>query len=161
MVFGTQSSATNIHSHYVGAGSASLSGYRFSGRMLISASRSGIGITFHSLYPNSDTYYRLRRYNRRSFHISPHGTDIYGDTDTGVVPLAGTWYWFMVEVEDTGAQTEVRAKVWADGTPEPADWQVQAYDDSGSRITAGTFGLWSYKSGEKYWDDLEVTLLVP
>jgi hypothetical protein len=162
MVFGTQSTATNIHSHYVGTGSASLSGYRYTGRMLISAAPGGIGVTFHSLYPNSDDYYRLRRYRDNSFHFSPHGTSLMGDTDTGVVPVANTWYWFIVEVEDTGTQTEVRAKVWADDSSgEPGDWQVDAYDASASRITAGTFGVWSYYIGEKYWDDFEVTHLTP
>jgi hypothetical protein len=78
-----------------------------------------------------------------------------------VVPLASTWYWFIVEVEDTGTQTEVRAKVWAEGTPEPTEWQVDAYDDSATRITAGTFGVWSYQPGGKYWDDLQVTYLAP
>jgi hypothetical protein len=64
-------------------------------------------------------------------------------------------------VEDTGTQTEVRAKVWAEGSSEPAEWQADAFDDSASRLTAGTFGLWSYLTGEKYWDDLQVTYLIP
>ena len=79
--------------------------------------------TFFSQYPLSDAYYRLRRYSNNSFHIAPHGTTVFGDIDTGVVPMPNTWYWFKVEVEDTGLQTEIRAKVWADGNVEPAAWQ--------------------------------------
>ena len=60
-------------------------------------------------------------------------------------------------VEDAGAQTEIRAKVWADGADEPAEWQVQAYDANSSRLTSGTVGLWSMGAGEKYWDELGTT----
>ena len=161
LVFGTISSDSNIHSHFTGPGSQSLTAIRYTGRMLITDPRGGIGVTFRSLYPNSDTYYRLRRYNNNAFHINPHGTNVSGDTDTGVVPSANTWYWFLVEVEDTSSQTEIRAKVWAEGSPEPAAWQAQAIDASSKRIPAGTFGLWAYNNGEKYWDDLAVSYLAP
>ncbi|MEM7335557.1 MAG: RHS repeat-associated core domain-containing protein [Chloroflexota bacterium] len=32
-------------------------------------------------------------------------------------------------------------------------------DDSGTRITSGTFGLWAFNGGSKYWDDLAVESL--
>ena len=51
--------------------------------------------------------------------------------------------------------------MWADGSPEPAEWQAEAYDASSDRLTAGTFGLWSYSRGAKYWDDLLVEPLTP
>jgi hypothetical protein len=59
-------------------------------------------------------------------------------------------------VEDTGFLTEMRAKVWRDGESEPADWQVDAYDNSINRLTTGVIGVWSYLRGNKYWDDLSV-----
>ena len=160
-VFGTTSTGSNIHSHYIGAGSEAYSNYRYTGRMRMTADRSGIGVTFYSDYPNSDRYYRLRRYNNNSFHLSPHGTSVSGTTNTGVNPVPDFWYWFLIEVEDTGTQTNIRAKVWQEGTTEPVDWQVDAFDDSATRITAGTIGVWSYTEGSKYWDDLTVTPLVP
>ena len=129
--------------------------------VLMTAPDSGIGITFLSQYSatapiGTDTYYRLRRHGSNSFHISPHGTTVAGDIDTDVVPMPNTWYRFKVEVQDTGLQTEIRAKVWAEGSGEPTDWQVEAYDDSPTRLTSGRIGLWSFLSGNKYWDDLGV-----
>ena len=53
-----------------------------------------------------------------------------GTTGTGVVPAPNVWYRFLVEVEDTGAETRIRAKVWEDGMPEPGAFQLDAVDDS-------------------------------
>ena len=159
-VYGTNSTLTNIHSHYVGAGSESLTGYEYTGRMMMTSSKSGIGVTFYSQYPARDAYYRLRRYSNKDFHLEPHGTTVTGVINTGVVPLPNVWYRFKIQVEDTGGiQTEIHAKVWQEGTGEPAAWQVNAVDASTSRLTTGTFGLWSYYSGSKYWDDLYVMQL--
>ena len=44
---------------------------------------STLGVTFLSDYPNSDTYYRLRRYDGNAFHIDPHGTTVAGVIDSG------------------------------------------------------------------------------
>jgi uncharacterized repeat protein (TIGR02543 family) len=158
-VFGTTSAQTNIHSHYMGTGSDTLSDYQYSGRMMMTDSQGGIGVTLLSQYPQQDAYYRLRRYFGNSFHLSPHpnGKQLSGGTtDTGVVPVANVWYWFKIEVEDTGTRTEIRAKVWAEGETEPGNWQIDAYDESGTRLTAGRFGIWSFNTGSKYWDDLSV-----
>lgn len=126
-LFGTTSTLKNIHSHYLGAGSATWSDYEYSGRMRMTAGNGGIGVTLLSDYPNRDAYYRLRRYGSSAFYLEPHGTTISGGTtDTGVVPVANEWYWFKVQVEDTGSRTEIRARVWAEGTAEPADWQAEA-----------------------------------
>ncbi len=158
MAFGTSSSATNIHSHYVAGQSSQWTDYTYSGKMMISSSGSGIGVTILSDYPNSDSYYRLRRYGSNGFHISAHGTSITsGNVNTGVVPSAGTWYKFAVKVTDAGTYTEIAAKVWPDdGTPEPVDWQALCYDANADRLTQGTIGVWTMASGTKYFDDLKV-----
>jgi uncharacterized repeat protein (TIGR02543 family) len=161
-VFGTTSVLSNIHSHYVGAGSDAFSSYEYTGRMRMTATGGGMGVTFLSQYPQADAYYRLRRYGSGSFHLSPHGTVISGGTtDTGVVPEPDEWYLFRVWVEDTGARTEIRAKVWAEGSAEPSGWQVDCYDASPTRLAAGTVGVWGHLSGGKYWDDLVVNPLPP
>lgn len=160
-VFGTTLTQTNIHSHYMGTGVDAFSSYKYTGSMMITSANGGIGVTFLSQYPSEDAYYRLRRHGSNSFHISPHGTTIRGKTDTGVVPVPNVWYRFVIIVEDTETRTEIRAKVWPDGTTEPADWQVNAYDNSPTRLTSGTIGVWSYSSGSKYWDDLAVNELTP
>ena len=94
--FGTTSTLTNIHSHYFGADIEIDSGYEYTGRMMMTASTSGIGVTFFSQYPGEDAYFRLRRYSSNSFHIAPHphGKNISGNTDTGVVPVPNKWYRF-------------------------------------------------------------------
>ncbi|MCK4958690.1 MAG: hypothetical protein KAT00_04810, partial [Planctomycetes bacterium] len=128
MAFGTSSSATNIHSHYVAGQSSQWTDYTYSGRMMMTSSDSGIGVTILSDYPNSDAYYRLRRYNSSGFSISAHGTSITsGNTDTGVVPVAGTWYNFALKVTDAGTHTEIAAKVWLSTATEPANWQAVCY----------------------------------
>ncbi|MCP5097799.1 MAG: hypothetical protein GY943_19805, partial [Chloroflexi bacterium] len=76
-----------------------------------------------------------------------------GGWETAVTPP--TWYRFMVEVEDVGGGTAIRVKVWQDGTTEPATWQINATDSSNA-LTSGTFGLWAYNNGSKYWDELAV-----
>ena len=160
-VFGTRSTLTNIHSHYRGSGADTWHAYTYSGKMYLTDSSGGIGVTFLSGYPNSDSYYRLRRgqfAGGETFHIAPHGTTITdGDWDTGVNPEANRWYNFLIDVADDGVQTNIRAKVWEAGSSEPADWQVDCADASGNRRTSGTIGLWAMSRGEKYWDDLEVT----
>ena len=162
-VFGTTSTQTNIHSHYTGSGIDTLSAYEYSGRLMMTSSSGDIGVTFFSQYPNTDAYYRLRQYGNSAFHIAPHphGTEINGDSVTGVVPSANVWYWFRVLVEDTGSRTEIRAKVWPENSVEPAVWQLDCYDNSASRLRAGTIGVWSMGSGSKYWDNLTVTPLGP
>ncbi len=155
--FHTQSTGTNIHSHYTGVLPAG--GYELRGRMRTGASSSGIGVTFFSDFPNTVRYYRLRRYFTNSFHIAPVGTSVAGTIDSGVVPSTGPWYRYVVRVEDTGARTEIRAKVWADGTGEPLNWQIDCFDDTASRLTDGKIGVWGFHSGSKSWDDFEVSPL--
>ena len=120
----TTSSASNIHSHVIAPDAqpfAAEPGYLFTGAMRIDSATSGVGVTFFSDYPNTDAYYRLRRYNNGgSFRLSPHGTSITsGVTDSGVVPAAGQWYRFEIEVADTGSATTIKAKIWAGGAAVP------------------------------------------
>ena len=160
----TFSSTSNIHSHHLAAGSADLSNYSMRGRMRIDGDAgAGIGITVLSDYDQSDAYYRLRRFGATgSFHIAPHGTSISGGVvDTGIVPSVGEWYEFLVEAQDTGTRTEIRAKVWSSSDAEPADWQADAYDAGPARLATGTFGVWSHAGGQKSWDDLTVEALAP
>ena len=43
--------------------------------------------------------------------------------------------------------TQLRAKVWKDGTVEPATWLLQASDTTASLQAPGSVGLWFYLSG--------------
>ncbi len=160
----TDTTTTNIHSHYTAAGSFGWSNYDYSGRMRTTSGSDSIGVTILSDYPNSDSYYRLRSWNGNAFEINTHGSGLEcsGDADTGVVPVPGQWYWFRLQAEDSGTQTMLRAKVWAEGQAEPASWQADC-SDSGTRRTNGTVGLWAVVAGDdagaKYWDNLDVRTL--
>ncbi len=160
VAFGTSSTRTNIHSHYLGAGDANWSSLTYSGRMMITDSGGGIGVTFLSHYPDEDVYYRLRRGNfagGKSFHIEPHGTNITGGkSDSGVVPEANKWYAFEIETSSDSDRVRIRAKVWPEGSPEPDGWQIDCYDSASDRPTSGTIGVWGMGLGIKYWDDLGV-----
>jgi RHS repeat-associated protein len=81
-----------------------------------------------------------------------------GNHETGIIPTINTWYRFIVEVEAVGTGTAVRVKVWEDNTAEPTNWQINTTDTS-NPLTSGTFGLWAYSSGSKYWDELAVAPL--
>jgi len=156
-VLGTDSTLTNIHSHYTGSELNGLSGYELSGKMMITVQNSGIGITFFSQYPNNNVYYRLRKYVETPFGLHPHGTSITGGIkETGVNPIPNIWCNFKINAVDTGTRTEIKAKIWQDGSAEPSAWQVDCFDDSDSRLTGGKIGVWSMLNGVKYWDDLQV-----
>ncbi len=156
IVFRTISTLKNIHSHYTGAEYNSAAGLILTGRMRMGNAESGIGVTFLSDYPNADIYYRLRRHSDKSFHLSPHGTAVAGDTDSGIVPTANAWYLYRIEVVDTGSSTEIRANVWPASAAEPTGWQIDAWDESADRLTSGRIGVWAMGDGSKYWDDITV-----
>jgi hypothetical protein len=127
--------------------------------MMMTSAVGGLGVTIHSKYADRDVYYRLRRFGTLSFHLAPHphrAVILDGNTDTGVKPERNRWYWFIMEVEDTGARTEIRAKVWPQGEEEPEAWQVNAWHSGSGRLLTGRIGVWSYSLGGKYWDDLTV-----
>lgn len=160
---GTTSTDVNIHSHFLGADPQDLYSYELSGRLMIDDARGGIGVTVYSDYPNSDSYYRLRRSSGNSFHLAPHPdapTSCLGTTDTGVTPAAGTWYEFRFQaVDDANGGTRLRAKVWAEGAGEPS-WQIDCVDSAAGFYDSGVPGVWSMGPGAKYWDDLDLIPLV-
>ncbi|MEM7260563.1 MAG: hypothetical protein AAF488_01140 [Planctomycetota bacterium] len=156
-VLRTTSGATNIHSHYVGSALDDAVGYELTGSLRVSNAAAGVGVTFFSDYPETDRYYRLRRYDGTDFHIEPHGTSITsGDTSTGVVPEPNVFYAFRVQVETVGNRTEIRARVWVRGEEEPNSWSIDCRDQSGNRLTDGTVGLWAMGPGEKFLGELAV-----
>lgn len=157
-VLGTTSSLTNIHSHFQGVGSASFGNYEFTGRMRYDSGDGSMGITFLSDYPNSDNYYRIRRYNGGSFHMAPHphGINLSGTVNSGVNPAPNTWYLFRVVVADEGSQTRIQARIWADGSSEPSNWQIDCLDTRSARLTTGTVGCWAMGDGGRFWSDLRL-----
>ena len=82
-------------------------------------------------------------------------------TNSVVNPSTDTWYEFRINVSHTGSATVLKARVWVSGNSEPQFWQADCEDDgtggSNPLLTNGSFGVWSMGSGDKFWDDLEVT----
>jgi hypothetical protein len=157
-IFGTTSTLSNIHSHYIGPNFGGLTSFEYTGRMVTTNTSGGMGVTFLSQYPFADAYYRLRSFNKSSFHISPHlqGVTVSGITDSKVIPKANEWYQFRIKAQVKSSRTEILAKVWPQNASEPSSWQINAYDASPNRLVDGTFGLWSHGTGSKFWDDLEL-----
>lgn len=161
----TTSDASNIHAHFVPSGSSSWTDYEVRGRFYVASSSGGVGVTLFSDYPNSDTYYRLRRVGAEGedFTLSAHPDIATAMTcsapSTGVVPTAGSWYLFRLRAQDTGSGSRIEAKVWRQGAGEPGSWQARCDDDRGVRRTSGNIGVWSMGAGLKAWDDLEIVPL--
>ncbi len=163
-VLRTQSTLTNIHSHYVVGGSSSWSNYQVRGRVRVTASASRTGLTSHSQYPFDDAYYGVStHWTTGEFEIHGHpnpwpGPEIScSPAGTGVFLQPNTWFWLALQVQIGAAQTDLRAKAWQDGQPEPAAWQAHCWHDDAFFPAQGTIGVQSGNSGTKYWDDLEVT----
>jgi hypothetical protein len=159
LAFVTDSTATNIHSHYASPDSFGWWDYDYVGRMRFDDPGAGIGVTILSDYPNSDSYLRLRRYDGQPrLMLAPHtqtsgGETCVGRTDTGVDPLPDVWYHFRFRTEDEGGATRVLARVWAEGETEPVDWSVDCLWSAWPEA-AGRPGVWSMGPGRKMWDDL-------
>ncbi len=164
-VFGPVSKDINIHSHYVGRGSASWTAYRYSGRMMKTTPASYLGVTFFSRLPEGeDRYYRIRHWGgtevERTFHMAPHPhhrapTPLKGEISSGLVPEVGAWYEFQVEVEARPSETVIRARIWKSGTPRPTKWAIDCADDRPERLKGGTVGIWAMGGGSLF-DDLRV-----
>jgi YD repeat-containing protein len=153
------SGSSAVYSHYAIPGWASWQDYEYTGRLKMSDADSGIGLVVYSRYPAGEQQaYILRRYagtpDTESFHLAASGTSLAGDLQTGVTPQPGTWYHFRVQVITGPERMTVRARVWAAGSAEPGVWQAEAYDESGTRLTAGAVGVRTYGPGSKYFDDL-------
>lgn len=156
----SDSSNNNSYSHfYPMEKRGEWKNYTFSGKMKKTDQNGHIGVTFYSQFDNGlDRYYRLRTSSvYPEFYLSPHGTNLGGDSlNTGVGPIPNSWYFFKINVESLSSGTHILAKVWQQGQQEPINWQAEATDRSVQKISNGTVGVWSGKSGSHLYDDLLV-----
>ncbi|MCZ2804097.1 PKD domain-containing protein [Modestobacter sp. VKM Ac-2983] len=73
-------------------------------------------------------------------------TTLRSVTVPGLTYVPGTVLRVRLDVSGSGTTT-LDAKVWVDGTAEPADWQVSATDDTAELQAAGGVGVSTYVSG--------------
>jgi hypothetical protein len=166
-VLSTESTLTNIHSHYLGA-NFKVSNRKtlvYTGQFQLESSDGGIGVTFLSDYPNSDSYYRLRRLAGETLHIAPHPDqsefpELIGDIDSEVTPMEGVWYNFEIRTSSNAQGTRILGKVWAEGEQKPQTWQIDATDTSAERFTSGKIGVWSMATGRKSWKNLKAKYIL-
>lgn len=157
-------SGASIHSHYTGSEPSSTA-CEYSGRMFKGVSTAGIGVTFASKFPTSAAYYRLgTSASGGQYVLTPYSSTgkaaPVGNLYSGVTPAVSTWTRFKIRWESRSEAIYIRAKVWADGAPEPTTWQIYAEDFDQNRFEGCRVGVWSNNGGgQNYWDQLTVTSL--
>ncbi|GAB4084723.1 hypothetical protein GCM10028784_13530 [Myceligenerans cantabricum] len=83
---------------------------------------------------------------RVDLHTVRNGTPLAGGTVDGLAFAAGDPLLVRVEVSGT-SPTTVRARVWAEGSPEPTTWQVTSSDTTAALQAAGSVGVNIYTGG--------------
>ncbi len=150
-----------VHAHYADPAALQWTNYAYTGRLRVSAADSAVGLTFFSRYPAQiDRYYAIRRdKNQPTFALASHPAAVQtlkGVTDSQVTPQANDWHRFRIEVDAQADRTAIRAKIWPETAPEPADFQIDAFDSSSVRAQSGTVGLWAQGDGQAAFDQIEV-----
>ncbi|HEX2836340.1 MAG TPA: Ig-like domain-containing protein [Thermoanaerobaculia bacterium] len=134
--------------------------FEYRGRLLRTNADTRIGLTFFSSYPEVDRYYLIGLWSQpSSANLTMQLFGFGGGTPAGTVdsnvPLTpNQWYRFVIQVDDAGNATRIRARFWLDGQTEPATFAIDAVDASVSRLTSGRIGIWSAVKGDAYVDDL-------
>lgn len=132
----------------------------YSGRFIRTNADSRVGFTFFSSYPETDSYYLLGTWTQPSTgKLTMQLFAFGGGAPTGVVdsnftPEPNKWYAFVLQAEDIGGKTQIRAWFWLDTNTEPTTWSIEATDAAAGRLTSGRIGIWSAVKGEVYVDDL-------
>src|SRR5437762_9522466 len=133
--------------------------FEYRGRFIKGDADGRIGVTFFSSYPEKDSYYLIGLWSqgtstKLTMQLFAFGTGApVGTLDSNFTIDPNRWYQFAVQVDDADNTTSIRARFWADGTPEPATFAIDAKDASATRLKSGRIGLWSAMS-DSYFDDI-------
>ena len=150
----TASTASDVHSHAAGANQIR-SNFEIRGRLAMDHPDASIGVTTYSGYPAEDVYYRIGRESGGAFRFTGRPGLNCSSEDSDVIPVAGEWIRFKIDVIDEVDQNRIRAKLWSESESEPSEPQIECVDARSDRPSQGTFGVWSGGPGNKYWDDFE------
>ena len=159
IAYGTTSSTTDIHSHFLTAVARDWTSYEYSGRMMSDTLNGDAGVTVLSQFPTALAYYRLSRTGAGPFSVSVRGGGqlvCAATPSTGVSAQAGTWMRFRVRVTRFDGRNRIRAMVYPDGTVRPASWLVDCWDLKATTLDSGSVGIYASAAPGSYWDDLQV-----
>jgi hypothetical protein len=120
-----------------------------------------LGVTFLSGLPASNAWYRLERRPGEIYALESAGTDGACAAESTLSLDVTASIDFEIEVEATFSAVTIEARVWATGAPRPNLPQLVCVDDSFTRLTDGTVGVWSSGPGIKAWGDLLLQTSVP
>ncbi|HVR40568.1 MAG TPA: hypothetical protein VMU84_15840, partial [Thermoanaerobaculia bacterium] len=133
--------------------------FEYTGRFIRTNTDTRVGFTLCSSYPEQDKYYLIALWTRASGGVSMQlhsfgaGTPA-GTLDSGLTPDVNKWYRFRIQADDLNNQTQIRARFWVDGAPEPTTWSIDGADAAATRLKSGRIGIWSAVKGDFYVDDL-------
>lgn len=151
----TKSTATNIHSHL--NIDYKFSNFTFSGRMMFTDDRAGLGVSFLSQFPNQDAYYRVRRYEKqKNFHFEHHASSACRGLGTSFETLANRWYDFVIKTSVTATATSFEVQVTEVGDASKTS-RLVCTDSSATRFQTGTVGVWAMGPGTKYWTQFSLS----
>lgn len=88
------------------------------------------------------------RFDDQKFRLERWGISNLGEVDKTIT--IGSWYW--VKVSAIG--TAIKAKMWADGTTEPASWDIEV---TNATHASGQIGF-SSESANAHYDDFTIDL---
>jgi RHS repeat-associated protein len=134
--------------------------FEYRGRILRTSTDARAGLTFFSSYPETDRYYLIGLWSQTSgSNLTMQLFGFGGGTPTGTVDSTTTltpnqWVRFLIQVDDAGGATKIRARFWPDGAAEPQTFSIDATDTSATRLRGGRIGIWAAVKGDTYVDDL-------
>ena len=140
-------------------GSAAWSAYTVSGRVRVSQPNGVVGIVIFSRVGQGSGAFRLLRFdvgkNIRLLQFTPANQDPNPDATSQAHFLVNTWFQFVIQVSapDASGNRTLQAKVFLDGIPAPANFELR------TRIAAaeaGSLGVMVNGPGEKFFADLKV-----
>lgn len=133
--------------------------FEYRGRFMRTDIDARVGLTFYSSYPERDQYDLIGLWQQTNSNLTMQLSAFGGGTPAGTLdsnftPQPNRWYRFLIQSDDVGESTTIRARFWADGTAEPTAFSIDATDSSPSRLKAGRIGVWAAVRGDAYFDDI-------